>query len=59
MAKLEPKKSNYLAVGAWNPAIIQPGWLRKEFPDVVPEMIGIEIIAPSLGVRFDMGDFFL
>lgn len=59
MAELESQKSNYLVVGAWNPAIIQPEWLRQEFPDVVPDPIKVEIRAPSLGIRFDIGGFFL
>lgn len=59
MAELESQKSNYLVVGAWNSAIIQPEWLRQEFPDVVPDPIRIEIRGPSLGIRFDIGSFFL
>jgi hypothetical protein len=59
MAKLDSQKSNFVVVGAWNPAIIQPEWLRKEFPEVVPETIGIEIIGPPISIRFDIGDFFL
>lgn len=32
-----PDKSNFISIGAWNPAIIQPAWLKKELPDLVPE----------------------
>jgi hypothetical protein len=59
MAELDPQRSNYVVIGAWNPAIIQPEWLRKEFPEIVPESIGIEIIGPSITVRYDIGNIFL
>jgi hypothetical protein len=43
MSKPIPEKSNFIAIGAWNPAIIQPHWLHKYFSDVVPDSCQIEI----------------
>ena len=35
MLKISPLRSSFVAIGAWNPAIIQPGWLREKFPQQV------------------------
>jgi hypothetical protein len=48
MSKDIPNQSNFIAIGAWNPAIIQPHWLRKFFSDKIPETCQIEIT--SVGV---------
>jgi hypothetical protein len=48
MSKSLPEQSNFIVIGAWNPAIIQPHWLRKNFSDQIPETCKIKIV--SIGV---------
>lgn len=55
MAQLIAEKSNLIAVGSWNPAIIQPAWLRKEFPEIIPPTFNIELTGPLVSVRYDFG----
>ena len=43
MSKPLPEQCNFVAIGAWNPAIIQPHWLKKHFPKQIPDNCGIEI----------------
>jgi hypothetical protein len=45
MSKPIPDQSNFIAIGAWNPAIIQPQWLKKEFPTLIPEKFNVQIVA--------------
>ena len=45
MSKPIPKLSNFIAIGAWNPAIIQPQWLKKEFPTQIPSEFKMQVVA--------------
>ena len=56
-----PDQSNFIAIGAWNPAIIQPAWLKKEFPDLIPEeKIPIQIVTGSISsFRMEYDKFLL
>ena len=49
-----PVQSNFIAIGAWNPAIIQPHWLRKHFSDFIPETCQIEIASVGVASAFRM-----
>jgi len=37
MSELLVNQCNLVVIGAWNPAIIQPSWLKKEFPHIIKE----------------------
>lgn len=37
MGILIPEKSPFVIIGAWNPSIINPTWLKNEFPDLIEE----------------------
>jgi len=43
MSQPIPEQSNFVAIGAWNPAILQPQWLKKHFPKHIPDNCRIEI----------------
>lgn len=45
MSKPIPEQSNFIAIGAWNPAIVQPQWLKKEFPTLIPERFNVQVVA--------------
>ena len=45
MSKPIPEQSNFIVIGAWNPAIIQPQWLKKEFPDLIPSEFNMQVVA--------------
>lgn len=45
MSILLPEESNFVVIGAWNPAIIQPQWLKKEFPSLIPDKFSIRMAA--------------
>lgn len=45
MSKIIPEQSNFIAIGAWNPAIIQPHWLKKQFGERIPDECGVEIVS--------------
>ncbi len=49
-----PEESNFIAIGAWNPAIIQPHWLKRHFPDKIPDTAKIEITSVGAGFSFKM-----
>jgi hypothetical protein len=36
VSKLAIQRCNLVIVGAWNPAIVAPNWIKQEFPDLVP-----------------------
>ncbi len=54
MSKSLPDQSNFIAIGAWNPAIIQPHWLKKQFPGIVPDNCTIEIASSGSGSSIRM-----
>lgn len=54
MSKNLPDQSNFIAIGAWNPAIIQPHWLKKQFPSIVPDNCAIEIASSGSGSSIRM-----
>lgn len=54
MCKNIAEQSNFIAIGAWNPAIIQPHWLRKYFSDKIPETCQLEITSVGISSAFRM-----
>lgn len=54
MSKQIPEQSNFVTIGAWNPAIIQPHWLRKFFSDMIPDTCQIEIASVGAISAFKM-----
>jgi len=61
MSKPIPEQSILIAIGAWNPAIIQPKWLRDEFPEIITEdKAGVQIVAGAVSsFRMEFSKFFL
>lgn len=56
MSELITGDCNLIVLGAWNPSIIQPIWLRQQFP----ELIGKEFLVKYIGgtksaLQFDFG----
>jgi hypothetical protein len=54
MSKNLPEQSNFIAIGAWNPAIIQPRWLSKYFSNHIPDTCNIEIASVGVVSAFRM-----
>ncbi len=61
MSSIIPEKSNFVIIGAWNPAIIQPGWLKKRFPNLIKDdQFGIELVTgPVSSLRYDVNNVFI
>ncbi|EGW20627.1 hypothetical protein [Methylobacter tundripaludum] len=59
MAKIIADRSQFIVIGAWNPAILQGEWLTKEFPDITPSPLNVEIDIQTNNIRFDFDDFYL
>lgn len=60
MSKLIPEESNFVVIGAWNPAIIQPAWLKKEFPHLIPDKVIVKVTAGLVSsLRFDLDKIIL
>jgi hypothetical protein len=52
--------TSFVAVGAWNPAIIQPNWLHKEFPKIITDANAPILIMPggmASGFRLEYNNF--
>jgi hypothetical protein len=58
VATLIVPNSNLIIVGAWNPAIISPVWLRQQFPNLLPgDQVEAEfVVSPAVSVRFKVND---
>jgi hypothetical protein len=54
MSRPLPEQSNFIAIGAWNPAIIQPHWLKKHFYRQIPDVCNIEIASAGANFLFRM-----
>jgi hypothetical protein len=55
-----PEQCNFIAIGAWNPAIIQPQWLKKEFPTLIPDKFNIQVVAGVVSAfRIEFSDEFV
>lgn len=54
MSKPLADQSSFVAIGAWNPAIIQPHWLKKHFPKLIPDNCRIEIASSGLASAIRM-----
>lgn len=61
MSTIIPKQCNFIIIGAWNPAIIQPVWLKSQFPDMIKgEQFGIELeTGPVSSFRYDVNNIFI
>ena len=44
MSKIIPLQCNLIAAGAWNPAIIQPHWLKQQFGEKIQDECSIDVI---------------
>lgn len=53
MCQLIPNECHFIAVGKWNPSIIEPSWLQKQFPTLVPKEFKIQYRAGvSISLQF-------
>ena len=60
MSNLVPNQSNLVIIGAWNPAIIQPSWLKKEFPAQIPDSFRVQVVAGVISsLRIEFEDFII
>jgi len=58
MSVIITEQCNFIIIGAWNPAIIQPGWLKSQFPTIIKgDKFGVElIIGPIATFRFEVNN---
>jgi hypothetical protein len=61
MSEIITDQCNFIIIGAWNPAIIQPGWLKKQFPQLIKEdKFNIELITgPIATFRFEVNNILI
>lgn len=58
MSKIIVDQSNLIIIGAWNPAIIQPVWLKKEFPTLIPDKFAVQVVTGiQSSFRLEFEDF--
>ncbi|MGR3180027.1 MAG: hypothetical protein ACUZ8E_18455 [Candidatus Anammoxibacter sp.] len=57
--KIIPEKCTFIVNGAWNTAIIQPKWLRSQFPTLIPDKFDILFLQDiSKALRFDIKNIY-
>jgi hypothetical protein len=56
VSNLTVERCNLVIVGAWNPAIVSPNWLKQEFPELFPgsEFQATFVPGPSPRIHFTM-----
>ena len=61
MSNFDASKSNLVILGKWNPAIVEPNWLKMQFSDLIPDAsFGMELVLGSpQSVRYDLGQLTL
>ncbi|MBF0458804.1 MAG: hypothetical protein HQK99_13020 [Nitrospirae bacterium] len=42
------EQSSFIVIGSWNPAIINHHWLKKHFPEKIPDAFSLEVPYPTI-----------
>ena len=60
MCQIITEQCTFVINGAWNTAIIQPDWLRSQFPTLIPSELEILFIPGNVRLlRYDLGNITL
>lgn len=60
MSQIIAEQCTFVINGAWNTAIIQPDWLRSQFPTLIPSELDILFIPGDVRLlRYDLGNITL
>lgn len=61
MSDLRIEECNLVMVGAWNPAIITPNWLKQQFPEMITasEYETAYVAAPYPAIRYGIEGVFI